>query len=38
LEKIGNTPVEASARGEMSVPTKRAEVISIKIVPADSIK
>ncbi len=38
LEKIGNTPVEANFRGEMSVPTKRVEVISIKIVPADSVK
>lgn len=38
LEKIGNTPVGQSPRGEMSVPTKRVEITTIKIVPADSIK
>jgi cyclophilin family peptidyl-prolyl cis-trans isomerase len=38
LEKIGNTPVTRSARGEMSVPTQRVEVTSIKIVPASSVK
>ena len=38
LEKIGNTPVASSPRGEMSSPTKRVEVISIKIVPASSVK
>jgi len=38
LTKIGNTPVAPSSRGEMSVPTTRVEVTSIKIVPASSIK
>jgi peptidyl-prolyl cis-trans isomerase B (cyclophilin B) len=43
LTKIGNTPVGPSARRgmnppEMSVPTVRVEVTSIKIVPASSIK
>ena len=38
LEKIGNTPVAVSPRGEMSAPTKRVEVLSIKIVPASSVK
>jgi peptidyl-prolyl cis-trans isomerase B (cyclophilin B) len=38
LEKIGNTPVERDRRGEMSAPTKRVEVISIKLVPASSVK
>ncbi len=38
LEKIGNTPVGPDRRGEMSSPTKRVEVISIKIVPASSVK
>jgi peptidyl-prolyl cis-trans isomerase B (cyclophilin B) len=38
LEKIGNTPVKRSARGEMSVPTKRVELISIKIVALSSVK
>ena len=38
LEKIANTPVTASARGEPSKPTKRVEITSVKIVPADSIK
>ena len=37
LEKIGNTPV-TSSHGEMSKPTKRVVIESIKIVPADSIK
>src|SRR4051794_2740162 len=37
LEKIANTPV-TSNRGEMSKPTKRVEIKSIKIVPADSAK
>lgn len=35
LGKIGDTPVTAS-RGESSKPTKRIEVQSVKIVPADS--
>lgn len=38
LEKIGNTPVTASPTGEPSVPTTRVEVLSIKIVPASSVK
>jgi peptidyl-prolyl cis-trans isomerase B (cyclophilin B) len=38
LEKIGDTPVDRSARGEKSKPKERVEVQSIKIVPADSIK
>jgi len=38
LEKIASTPVVASASGEPSKPTKRVEVQSVKIVPADSVK
>jgi peptidyl-prolyl cis-trans isomerase B (cyclophilin B) len=38
LEKIGNTPVTASGRGEPSSPTKRIEIKSVEIVPADSVK
>src|SRR5437762_5945290 len=38
LDKIGNTPVERNAQGEMSKPTKRVVIEIIKIVPADSIK
>lgn len=38
LKKIGNTPVEMSSNGEMSKPTKKIEVKSIKIVPASSLK
>jgi len=38
LEKIANTPVGPNSRGEPSKPTQRVEVISIKIVPADSVK
>jgi peptidyl-prolyl cis-trans isomerase B (cyclophilin B) len=38
LGKIGDTPVTASRSGEMSKPTQRVGVASIKIVPADSIK
>jgi peptidyl-prolyl cis-trans isomerase B (cyclophilin B) len=38
LEKIGDTPVTRNSSGEMSKPTKRVVVESIKIVPADSIK
>ena len=37
LEKIGDTPVEM-AHGEMSKPTKRVVIESIKIVPAESVK
>jgi len=38
LMKIGDSPVTRSRSGEPSKPTKRIEVESIKIVPADSIK
>ncbi len=38
LDKIANTPVEPSAQGEKSKPMERVGVISIKIVPADSVK
>ena len=38
LEKIAGTPVGPNALGEPSKPQKRVGVISIKIVPADSVK
>jgi peptidyl-prolyl cis-trans isomerase B (cyclophilin B) len=38
LDKIGNTPVERNAQGEMSKPTKRIVIESVKIVPAGSVK
>jgi peptidyl-prolyl cis-trans isomerase B (cyclophilin B) len=38
LEKIGDTPVTRNSMGEMSKPTKRVVIESIKIVPADSVK
>ena len=38
LEKIGGTPVTRNSSGEMSKPTKRVVVESIKIVPANSVK
>jgi peptidyl-prolyl cis-trans isomerase B (cyclophilin B) len=38
LEKIGDTPVTRNSTGEMSKPTKRVLIESIKIVPADSVK
>jgi cyclophilin family peptidyl-prolyl cis-trans isomerase len=38
LEKIGDTPVERNAQGEMSKPTKRVVIESVKIVPAESVK
>src|SRR6059036_2982545 len=38
LKKIGNTPVERSAQGEMSKPTKRITINKIDIVPAGSVK
>jgi peptidyl-prolyl cis-trans isomerase B (cyclophilin B) len=38
LGKIGDTPVGRSSSGEMSKPTKRVTIESIKIVPADSVK
>jgi peptidyl-prolyl cis-trans isomerase B (cyclophilin B) len=37
LEKIGNTPV-IKANGEISKPTQRIVIQSIKVVPADSVK
>ncbi len=38
LKKISDTPVTASRMGENSKPTKRIEIKSVKIVPADSVK
>src|SRR5262245_560517 len=38
LDKIGNTPVERNAQGEMSKPSKRVVIESVKIVPAESVK
>ena len=38
LKKLGDTPVATSAGGEPSKPKERVGVVSIKIVPADSIK
>ncbi len=38
LGKIGDTPVTASSSGEPSKPTQAVKIISIKIVPADSVK
>jgi len=38
LSKIANTPVVRSASGEVSRPTKRVEVKSIRIVPASSVQ
>ncbi len=38
LAKIAATPVGPSASGEPSKPLKRVGVLSIKIVPADSVK
>ena len=38
LEKIGNTSVERNAQGEMSKPTKRVVIESVKIEPAESVK
>jgi peptidyl-prolyl cis-trans isomerase B (cyclophilin B) len=38
LDKIGNTPVTNNGMGEMSKPTKRIVIESVKIVPADSVK
>src|ERR1700730_18675411 len=38
LDKIGDTAVTRNSAGEMSKPTKRVVIESIKIVPADSIK
>jgi peptidyl-prolyl cis-trans isomerase B (cyclophilin B) len=38
LKKIGDTPVTRNSTGEMSKPTKRVVIESIKIVPANSIQ
>jgi peptidyl-prolyl cis-trans isomerase B (cyclophilin B) len=38
LEKIANTPVTRSATGELSKPTQRVEVKTIKIVPANTLQ
>jgi peptidyl-prolyl cis-trans isomerase B (cyclophilin B) len=38
LQKIGDTPVERNAQGEMSKPTRRVVIESAKIVPAESVK
>src|SRR5438093_13166360 len=38
LEKIGDTPVERNAQGEVRKPTKRVVIESVKIVPANSVK
>ena len=39
LERIGNTPVSANPfSGEPSVPQKRIEVKSVKIVPGTEVK
>src|SRR2546423_678221 len=38
LEKIGDTAVTRNSVGEMSQPTKRVVIESIKIAPADSVK
>src|SRR5213082_2688631 len=38
LDKIGNTPVDRNAQGEMSKPTQRIVIESVKIVPANEVK
>jgi len=38
LDKIGDTPVVRSPMGEMSKPSTRVTLESVKIVPADSVK
>ena len=38
LAKIGDTPVTNNGMGEMSKPTKRIVIESVKIVPAESVK
>jgi peptidyl-prolyl cis-trans isomerase B (cyclophilin B) len=38
LDKIGDTPVTMSNSGEPSKPSKRIEIESVKIVPADTVK
>ena len=38
LRAISDIPVVPSSSGEPSKPTKRVEILSIKLVPADSVK
>jgi len=38
LAKLGKSPVKPDPRGEMSRPVNRVSLISVKIVPADSVK
>jgi cyclophilin family peptidyl-prolyl cis-trans isomerase len=38
LRQIADTPIVPNASGEMSKPQKRVDVISIKIVPRDTVK
>ena len=38
LQKIGDTPVTNNGMGEMSKPTKRIVIESVKIVPANELK
>ena len=38
LKKIGDTPVTKNNTGEMSKPTKRVVIETVKIVPAESVK
>jgi peptidyl-prolyl cis-trans isomerase B (cyclophilin B) len=38
LDKIGSMPIERNTQGEMSKPTKRVVIESVKIVPANSVK
>jgi peptidyl-prolyl cis-trans isomerase B (cyclophilin B) len=38
VRKIADTPVGPGPTGEMSVPTKRVGIVSIKIVSADAVK
>jgi peptidyl-prolyl cis-trans isomerase B (cyclophilin B) len=38
LTRLGKSPVQPDPRGEMSRPVNRVKLISVKIVPADSVK
>jgi peptidyl-prolyl cis-trans isomerase B (cyclophilin B) len=38
LEKMSDTPVTKNSMGEMSKPTRRVVIESVKIVPAESVK
>ena len=38
LDKIGKTPIERNAQGEMSRPSKRVTIDKIDLVPAGSVK